>query len=1140
MRCFKSASTSFAWAHRLCGWLCSSIVFVWGCLLFVPKVAGGEPDHDGIDFFERKIRPVLIERCYTCHSAKAKKVRGGLLLDTRDGLRKGGSQGPAIVPGDPDASLLVRVIRYEDKDLQMPPKKRLSAEQVADFAAWIKRGAPDPRTKDGAAASASASRPAKEHWAFKTPPDQPPPQVKQTDWPKNALDHFILAKLEAQGMKPAPPAHKRTLLRRASFDLIGLPPTPQEVDAFLADDRPDAFARLVDRLLDSPRYGERWGRHWLDVARYADNKGHIDFEEIRFVHSWAYRDWVIRAFNEDLPYDQFIVQQLAADQVAPKDDPRPLAAMGFLTVGRRFNGFVPEMIADRIDVMGRGLLGLSLGCARCHDHKYDPIPTKDYYSLYGVFAGCRERVVPLVRDCDRTPEYAAYEKEMAKREQKFQHALKAALDRVADGARKITDQYLVAQLEMDKLLPEEVYIDFEEDQFNNVVARYWEAYLQRVANDIHPVFGPWNAYAALPAHGFRTRAPQVLPNLLAQASRVSVSAWPRWNARVLSLFATPPVSMREVAERYGKLLNSIDQKWRKALERAAKEKAAAPKSLDDPDEEELRQVLYGEDSPLNFPIHSWADIGFLFFEDVATRLGQLQKEIDQLRIASDAVPPYACILVDRPVQRNPRVFKRGNPETKGEKVPRQFLALLAGPNRKPFRHGSGRLELARAIASPDNPLTARVLVNRVWMHHFGQGIVRTPSDFGLRSEPPSHPELLDWLSRRFIEGGWSIKKLHRLIMLSSTYQQSSRDVPANRQIDPLNRLLWRMNVRRLEFEEMHDALLAVAGRLDTTMGGPPVHLEYEPFTGRRAVYAFIDRTHPPSLFATFDFANPDTHSPERYSTIVPQQALYLLNGRFADVQARHLAARYAAKADSARRIGQMYRLVFGRVPTRAEVNLGLDFLKNAAPPQPHLATPADAWKYGYGNYNPATGKVNFTPLPYFTGKAWQLSAREPHPDKGSAFLNAKGGHPGKGSRYGVIRRWVAPQDGTAGIRGTLSHQQGQGHGVSAQLVSSRHGVLATWTARKWKAETSLSGLEMKRGDALDFLVDGLNDMWDGSFNWAPVIELAPADQKNGTASGQTGHWDAAANFSGPALRQPTAWEKYAHVLLMSNEFMFVR
>jgi hypothetical protein len=1151
-------------------------LIAFGCFLsLVAKLAAGpaeEPGREAIEHFEKIIRPVLVERCYTCHSAQAEKVKSGLFLDTREGLLKGGDRGPAIVPGDPDRSRLIRAIRYSDENLKMPPKKRLSPQQVADFEAWVKRGAPDPRTKNQVSLSDSDSARAKEHWAFKAPKEPQLPLTKEQGWQRNPIDNFILAKLEAEGMKPSPPADKRTLLRRASFDLIGLPPTPEVIDAFLADNSPDAFAHVIDRLLASPHYGERWGRHWLDVARYADTKGTIYYEEVRFVHSWAYRDWVIRAFNEDLPYDQFILQQLAADQLlgvgqasktaGPESrfgnqthDPWPLAAMGFLTVGRRFYGLVPEIIDDRIDIVGRGLLGLTVGCARCHNHKYDPIPTLDYYSLYGVFAGSAERVVPLVREPKHGPEVAAYEKELQAREQKFQKALKEALERVADGARKITDQYLVALLEMDKLLPEEVYIDFPEDKFNDLVARYWESYLDRIRNEVHPVFAPWHAYAALSPQEFRAKAPAVLPSMLNKTSSASLTparsslgkgeivgeGVPRLNAKVVEAFASPPASMREVAERYGKLFVGIDSKWRQALDRAKKEKLAVPKSLEDPAEEELRQVLYGEDSPLNFPIRTYVDIGFLLYEDVMGKLGQLQKEVDELRIASDAAPPHAYILVDRPMQRNPRVFKRGKPEQKGEGVPRQFLSVLAGPNRKPFAHGSGRLELARAIASADNPLTARVLVNRVWMHHFGQGLVRTPSDFGLRGDPPSHPELLDWLARRFVEGGWSIKKLHKLILCSSAYQQSSQDNAAYRQRDPDNRLLWRMSGRRLDFEAMRDALLTVAGELDSTMGGRQVYLEYEPFSGRRTVYGFVERTNPPSVFATFDFANADTHSPQRHMTTVPQQVLYLMNGRFADQQARRLVQRCAGEAEPARRIEQMYRLVFGRTPSEEELKLGLDFLRNAqTQPRAATASPQQAWSYGYGSCDPATGKPNFTPLPYFVGESWKIAAHEPDPVKGRAFLTAKGGHPGTGPQHGVIRRWTAPRDGSAVIRGILSHkEEGTGKGITARIVSSRHGVIASWTVRKLEADTNLKGLQVQRGDTLDFLVDGRKDSSGDSFAWAPVIELAEAGKKPDAGPMPVMRWDAATDFSGPVMGPPNAWEKYAHVLLMSNEFMFV-
>ncbi len=670
---------------------------------------------------------------------------------------------------------------------------------------------------------------------------------------------------------------------------------------------------------------------------------------------------------------------------------------------------------------------------------------------------------------------------------------------------------------MEKLLPEEVYVDFPEDKFNDVVARYWEAYLQRIRDDSHPVFALWNEYARLPRGEFGSRAPAVLPGLLKQSAGSRGPAGPRLNAKVVEVFSSPPASMRQVAERYGKLLVEIDRKWRQALERARKEKAAAPKSLADPAEEELRQVLYGEDSPLNFPIRTYVDVGFLLYEDVMGRLGQLQKEIDELRIGSEAAPPHAYVLVDRPVQRTARVFKRGKPEQKGEEVPRRFLSALSGPDRKPFVYGSGRLELARAIASPANPTAARVMVNRVWMHHFGQGLVRTPSDFGLRSEPPSHPELLDHLARRFVDGGWSIKQLHRLILLSCTYRQSSADNPEHRRIDPGNRLLWRMNGRRLDFEALRDATVAVAGRLDTTMGGPPVFLEYEPFSRRRAVYAFVERVNAPSLFATFDFANPDAHSPQRHATTVPQQALYMLNGRFVEDQARHLAARCAGEADPSRRIGQIYRRAFGRDPTPREVALGLDFVRQAdAEPRP-TPSPREAWAYGYGRFDAAAGKVDFAPLPYFTGRSWKLAAHEPSPTKGRAHLDARGGHPGKGPPHGVIRRWVAPRDGRVAIAGTLAHKEDGGDGIVARVVSTRHGELAFWKARKLEAETRLKGVEVKRGDALDFVVDGGKDSGSDSFSWAPTIELVEGGGPKPGAPEKRTTWDAARDFSGPVL-----------------------
>jgi mono/diheme cytochrome c family protein len=707
-----------------------------------------------VEFFEKHIRPMLAEHCLACHGAK--KQKGNLRLDTAAGLRQGSESGPVVVPGQPEKSLLLVAVR-QDGEVKMPPPPRpkLSPQAIADLAAWVKMGTPWPADK--APSARAEGEPEKKHWAFQPVQRPPLPQVRDARRARTPLDRFVLARLEAKGLTLAAEADRRTLLRRVTFDLTGLPPTPEDVAAFLADPSPAAYAKVVDRLLASPAYGERWGRYWLDVARYADTKGYVFTDERRYPFSYTYRDWVIRVLNEDLPYDQFIVQQLAADRLVatdPSQDRRSLAAMGFLTLGRRFLNNKHDIIDDRIDVVSRGLLGLTVGCARCHDHKYDPIPQKDYYSLYGVFASSTEpRDLPEIGTPERTPAYLNYDKELKARQAataKFRAEHQAEL---AGGNRKFRDE-----------------------------------------------------------------------------------------------------------------------------------------------------------------------------------LRALQKRVDQWRATNPAAPPQAMVIVDLPTPQTPHVFKRGNPNIPGPAVPRQFLAVLSGPERQPFHEGSGRLELARAIADPRNPLTARVLVNRVWLHHFGKGLVSTPSDFGLRSDPPSHPELLDWLAATFVQDGWSLKKLHRLILLSQVYRQSSGENPTGLQVDPDNRLLWRMNRQRLDFEAMRDALLAVSGRLDRTAGGRAVDITKAPFPPRRTVYGFIDRQNLPGLFRTFDFASPDTTSPRRFQTTVPQQALFLLNNPFVIEQARALVARpeVAGTTRPEQRIQVLYRLAFGRSADPDEVALGQRYLQMAS------------------------------------------------------------------------------------------------------------------------------------------------------------------------------------------------------------------
>jgi hypothetical protein len=682
-------------------------------------VAAAPISPEDLQFFEAKIRPVLSERCYKCHSRDADKIKGGLMLDTREGMLHGGDTGPAISPGKPEDSLIVDAIGYTDADLQMPPKgDRLSAEQVADITEWIRRGAPDPRSLVAKGSSQNYAGVGRDHWSFLPVKRQVVPTVADPAWCQTPVDNFILAGLEENGLKPNSPADKYTLIRRATFDLTGLPPTEAEVQRFLVDDSPGAWAKVVDRLLDSPHYGERWGRYWLDVARYADTKGDTpQREDPRYPFAWTYRDYVIDSFNSDKPYDQFIVEQLAADRLIDEErrkgaetvDQRPLAALGFLTLGNRFENSKNDIINDRIDVTTKAFLGLTVSCARCHDHKFDPIPTADYYSLYDVFANTFEpKEEAWLHPVPKTPELVDYLAKM----------------KDADGKRAAVEA----------------------------------------------------EFAALRRSG--------LPDA---------------------------------------------------------ERIAARREL-------VKQLVQANKAAV--------DLEF-----------------------SPAAPPKADVLVD---VRNPRdypILLRGEAGSQGPMVTRHFLSILSPDPKHPiaFRHGSGRLELARAIASPSNPMTARVLVNRVWQQHFGTGFVSTPDDLGNQSAPPTNPELLDYLSTRFVGDGWSIKKLQRLIMLSSVYQESSAGNPAYADKDPDNKLQWRYNLRQLDFEQMHDSILAIAGTIDLTMGGRPVPIGSEGFATRRAVYAFIDRRNPAEILTQFNFPNPSVPTGKRFLTQVPQQQLFLMN-----------------------------------------------------------------------------------------------------------------------------------------------------------------------------------------------------------------------------------------------------------------------
>ncbi|HUF61796.1 MAG TPA: DUF1549 and DUF1553 domain-containing protein [Verrucomicrobiales bacterium] len=741
------------------------------------------------------------------------------------------------------------------------------------------------------------------HWAFRPVRAPKIPDVDTGARIGGAVDAFVWRELAEQGLDFGSPARPERWLRRVYFDLVGLPPAPEDVERFLADSSPAARERVVDTLLASPRYGERWGRHWLDVARYADNKGYVFEEERKFPYAYSYRDWVVRSLNEDLPYDRFVLAQIAGDSVAEETGDRSAyAAMGFLTLGRRFLNREPDIIDDRIDVMSRGFMGLTVACARCHDHKFDPIPIEDYYSLYGVFASSEEpdELPLLTEEPPATAEYAVFAAGLREREEKSERYLKEREDRLrsAEGVAA----YLQLCYE-GRDLPEEAFqSEAQKRKLYQRIAERWRRYLAETAERNDPVFAAWHAFAGIETQAWNVRAAEKAAELAE-----SESAHP---ALRVELRKGAPASMAELAQLYGRVLAEAD----------------AEQAHADGEREDLRSVLRAEGAPAAV---SSRELYRLLNTPEQQEVRRLRREAEEYRAVSEGAPPRGMALVDRKSSVDPVVFERGDSRRPGDRVPRQFLEALSGPERTPFGKGSGRRELAEAIADEANPLTARVLVNRVWQHHFGAPLVESPSDFGVRTPPPAQPELLDYLAARFMAEGWSLKALHRWIILSEVYGQSSDDRADGMEKDPENRLYWKFARKRLEFEALRDAMLQSSGRLDDRMGGRPEELRDDGRERRRTLYTFIDRQNLPGVFRTFDFANPDAHSPRRAETTAPQQALYLMNHPFAAKQAESLVSSpdFQTLGLLEERVRLIYLRLLGREPEGFELGTAEAFLE---------------------------------------------------------------------------------------------------------------------------------------------------------------------------------------------------------------------
>jgi len=864
-----------------------------------------EPAAGTVEFYNQQIQPLLLEACYGCHSHESGEAEGLLMVDSAAALLAGGTHGPAIVPGDAAASWLYRALVYDRSDLQMPPDRKLPEEQIALIKRWIDAGAVAPASEWDAeyAERVQGGLAAADHWSY-----QPPLRATGRDLAggTQAIDEILRRRLLENGLDFSAPTDRRTLLRRLHHDLTGLTPSFEELESFVADQRPDeiAIAAVVDDLLASPHFGERWARHWMDIARYADTKGYVFQEDREYPEAFRYRDWLVQAFNRDLPYAEFVRAQLAADLLPDGGDDLP--ALGFLTLGRRFLNNKQDIIDDRLDVITRGLMGMTLACARCHDHKYDPVSQADYYALYGVF------------------------------------------------------------------------------------------------------------------------------------------------------------------------LNT-----------------------DEPGGE-----------------------------------------------------PFAHRLADAEKPREARILIRGNPGNPGDVVPRRFVTFLA-PEQTPFGDGSGRAELAERIMDAANPLTARVLVNRVWMHLMGDSLTESPSDLGTRCPPPTQQDLLDHMAVDFVEDSGSIKGLIRRIVLSQAYSQSSVAEGSGVSADPANRLYWRMNRRRRDLESLRDRLLVASGELDRSLGGPALRIDREPFPPRRTIYAYLDRQNLPGFFRNFDMASPDAHSPGRPKTSVPQQGLYLLNSDFVAQQAAALGRQTRAVADrdgNDAAITWLTRQVLARDPDPTERPLMTEFL--AAPIDPQVIS--ERWICGYGKFDPEAGQLTaFERLPSYVDGRWHGVGGMPDEKLGWAMLSAPGGHPGNDLNHAVVRRWIAPEDGRIRISGTLKHPSGEGDGVRSSLLLNKGSadvadaadaegatsenadvseLLGQWVATNSEVKTDAGGIDVRAGQSLDFVTDCRSGPSHDSFTWTVRIRYEGSPRRVDESEKQ---------LPTPNPEPLDVWALLAQALLAGNEFAFV-
>ena len=1077
--------------HRM--WICPRVevvtlrrdLGVWLLGGFLALAASAPVQGDsGSEFFEKSVRPLLASNCFSCHSSAGNVAMGGLRLDSRDSLLMGGSRGPAVLPGDVEASRLVQAVRQQDEKLSMPPTGKLSDGEIAILERWVRLGAPwgaEPPSQD-------LSKDA--HWSFVAPEDPVVPAFSNPDWVRTPVDAFVLSRLESEDLGPAPPADRRTLIRRVYFDLIGLPPRPEDIAEFLEDDSPGAFSRVIDRLLASPRYGERWGRHWLDVARYSDSNG-VD-ENLVYKNAYRYRDYVIDAFNKDKPYDAFIAEQIAGDLLKPTENLEAQferwTATGFLTLGPKMLAeddpvkMQMDIVDEQLDTTARAFMGLTVGCARCHDHKFDPIPTADYYALAGIFKSSKtmenfkvvaewhEYVLASRLDRDRLE---AHRKSIQAKQDEIAAITEAHSERLVVAGWTRAGDYLLAadevlrsrNLEIAPILSEGEVVsaivgtalreagDFDRGNVSrklvkgerNAVPRakrpYYAEYdlevgmagkyqldfkaLATGSGTANILINGLLMKEGLPAVNNRVASPDaagwsvagvfsletgvntirlehpslfpyfeslaIAPSRLAESAEVPTTeaqavrrydlnpeflkqwverlkrdrgatasilyawhayrdgnpldSWPSPAAKALGGRAHD--SKEQLATRYQELFDRAVERWRVLHPEAVsinyeneryKEHGEEP-SLPDPGLEQFRAFLYEKYGPFRPPKSART----YYPADVQQRLSKLDQELKALQASTPEFPRAMGVREGSEIGDIP-IHLRGSHWTLGESVPRGFLSAISyGPQPEIPEGASGRLQLAEWLTSPDHPLTARVMVNRLWRWHFGRGIVPSTDNFGLLGQPPSNQPLLDWLASEFIRSDWSIKRMHRLILLSSTYRMSSAyDEKANA-TDPENNLLWRANRRRLEAEPMRDAIVYLSDDLDLSMGGSILdvrdrarvastrsrgNLDYD--RNRRAVYLPVVRSSLYDVFGAFEFADPSVPNGNRGEAVVAPQALFMMNGSLMLQHTRKMADQLLEDEhlDDAGKVRDTYERVLGRLPRPAEIDRALTFIAN--------------------------------------------------------------------------------------------------------------------------------------------------------------------------------------------------------------------